>query len=251
MAFPDTHLSLICRIVATGDAASWEQFVANYWRATSRFAMRLGNLQWSDAEDVSSQVFEILYRKSLLESWLSRPEARFKTLLCTVVRNVVQNTVRSQRTAARHAAEQFRQAQDLGDPATHHDLDLFYAIWAEELLRTAVQSLMTDYHREGKGDYFRVLHGRIGERMAVKEIAEQLDLKPTDVENYLRNARKRLADRIEQLVRKEASYYTDLSELDTEFQHEWQRLADVLQQQGGLEECIRNALNSKAMGRQA
>ena len=242
MAFPETRLSLIRRIVANGDAASWEQFVANYWRATSRFAMRFGNLQWSDAEDVSSQVFEILYRKSLLESWLSRPDARFKTLLCTVVRNVVRNTVRSQRTVARHATEQIQQAKDLGDPATRQDLDLFYTIWADELLRTAVQSLMGDYHREGKGDYFRVLHGRIGERLSFNDIADQLELKPTDVENYFRHARKRLAERIEFLVRKDTSYYTDLSDLDAEFQHEWQKLADILQSQGGLEDAVRNAM---------
>src|SRR5688500_16116362 len=122
MTFPDTRLSLIRRIVANGDAASWELFVASYWRATCRFAMRLGNLQWSDAEDVASKVFEILYRKSLLESWLSRPDSQLKTLLCTVVHHVVQNTVRANQTVISHTAELIQQAHDLANPATHQDL---------------------------------------------------------------------------------------------------------------------------------
>jgi hypothetical protein len=31
---------------------------------------------------------------------------------------------------------------DLSVPATHQELDLFYSIWAEELLKSAVQSLL-------------------------------------------------------------------------------------------------------------
>jgi RNA polymerase sigma factor (sigma-70 family) len=247
MAFPETRLSLIRRVVATGDAASWDLFVANYWRPTCRFAMRIGNLQWSDAEDVASKVFETLYRKSLLESWLSQPNARFKTLLCTVVRNIVLNAVRSQRTAARHQAEQFQRAEDLGSPATNDQLNLFYDIWAEELLKAAVNSLMTDYHREGKGDYFRVLHARICEEMPVKEIAAQLDLKPTDVDNYYRHARDRLAERIRQSVRKDAASYTELTDLDDEFRHEWQLLAQLVKHQGGLEAAVRKALQQNQL----
>jgi RNA polymerase sigma factor (sigma-70 family) len=241
MTFPDTRMSLIRRVVDTGDEASWNQFVAAYWRATCRFAMRTGELQWSDAEDVASGVFEILYRKSLLDSWLSRPEARFKTLLCTVVRHVVMNAVRSNQAAARRVAVQVQHVQDLSGKPSDHDMDAFYAIWVEELLRSAVQGVMGDYHREGKGDYFRVLYGRICEQLPVKEIAEQLGLKTTDVENYFRHARKRLSDRIELLVRKDAAYYTPLTELDAEFHHEWKRLGEYFLQHGGLEEAVRKA----------
>ena len=247
MTFPETRLSLIRRIVATGDATSWDQFVASYWRAVCRFAMRLGNLQWSDAEDVASQVFEVLVRKSLLESWLARPEARFKTLLCTVVRHVVQNTVRSKQTAARHVEEQIRLALDQDAKVVYQDDDLFFAIWADELLQAAVKSVMEDYHREGKGDYFRVLHGRICEQLTIKDIAEQLELKTTEVENYYRHARTRLSDRLQRLVRLDISYYTDMKDLDAEFRREWQSLADLLQHQGGLETALRNAMSSKEL----
>ena len=243
MGFPDTRMSLIRRIVDTGDQASWNQFVATYWRAICRFAMRVGNLQWSDSEDVASSTFEILYRKSLLESWLSRPDARFKTLLCTVVRHVVMNRVRANQTIAKRVAQE---AQDLPG-VVDQDLDAFYAIWAEELLRSAVQSVMGDYHRDGKGDYFRVLYGRICEQLPVKEIAGQLELKVTDVENYFRHARKRLSDRIELLLRKDIAYYTPLPDIDAEFTHEWARLGEFLQEQGGLEEVVRHTMLSKAM----
>ena len=244
MAFPDTRLSLIRRIVATGDAAAWDEFVASYWRAVCRFAMRLGNLQWNDSEDVASQVFEALFRRSLLESWLTRPDARFKTLLCTVVRNVVQNTNRANRTAARHIDGPFDQALLQSDGVDPQD-DAFMAIWAEELLQSTVRSLMTDYHNEGKGDYYRVLHGRICEQLTTREIADQLGVKPTDVDNYYRHARQRLGERLKLRLRTDVSYYTDLADLDEEFDREWQHLAEILQRHGSLEEAIRNGVSPK------
>ncbi|WP_010584029.1 RNA polymerase sigma factor [Schlesneria paludicola] len=242
MAFPDTRFTLIQRVVVTGDAASWERFVATYWRATCRFAMQLGNLQMTDAEDVASKVFETLHRKSLLQSWLSAPNARFKTLLCTVIRNVVWNSVRSRDTTAKRSIQPFEQDVDPSAVVPQKELNLFYDVWAEELLTAAVNSLMADYHREGKGDYFRVLHARICEDLPVKDIAADLGLKTTDVDNYFRHARQRLTERLELLVRKDAASYTELADLDDEFTHEWHRLADILKQQGGLEAAVRKAM---------
>jgi hypothetical protein len=155
----------------------------------------------------------------------------------------VRNSVRSRHAAARHIGSGWQ--VDANEAASGEELDLFYAIWAEELLKTAVQSLMADYHREGKGDYFRILHTRICEEMAVKEIAAALDVKTTDVDNYYRHARQRLADRIDHLVRKDAACYTEMSDLDDEFQHERQRLSEILQRQGGLEAAVRNAMSPK------
>ena len=245
MAFPNTRMSLIRRIVVTGDAASWNQFVGGYWQATCRFAMRSGNLQWSDAEDVASKVFETLSQKSLLESWLAEPNAKFKTLLCTVIRNVVRNSVRSNQAAARHVRTDLPLETHLSSPATPLELDLFYGIWAEELIKAAVQSVLADYHREGKGDYFRVLYARICEELSVKEIAEDLAIKPTDVDNYFRHARQRLADRIDQMVSRETACYTDLADQDAEFRHERERLWEILQRQGGLEVAVQNAMRSE------
>lgn len=246
MAFPDTRLSLIRRIVATGDATSWDEFVASYWRAVCRFAMRLGNLQWTDSEDVASLVFEALFRRSLLESWLTRPEARFKTLLCTVVRHVVQNTIRANRTSARHIGTPIQQALLQTGGIDPQDEDVFLAIWAEELLHSTVRSLMTDYHIEGKGDYYRVLHSRICEQLTTREIADQLGVKPTDVDNYYRHARHRLGERLKLRLRIDISYYTDFADQDAEFCREWQNLAEILQRHGGLEEAIRNGISPKA-----
>lgn len=245
MAFPETRLSLIRRIVATGDATSWDEFVGSYWRAVCRFAMRLGNLQWTDSEDVASQVFEALYRRSLLESWLTRPDARFKTLLCTVVRNVVLNTNRANRTTARHIDGPIDETLLQTESVDPQDNDVFMAIWAEELIQSTVRTLMTDYHHEGKGDYYRVLHSRICEQLTTREIADQLGIKPTDVDNYYRHARHRLGERLKLRLRMDVSYYTDFAELDTEFEREWQNLAEILQRHGGLEEAIRNGMVPK------
>jgi hypothetical protein len=52
---------------------------------------RWGRLQWDDAEDVSSATFQVILSVWLLERWLKQPTARLRTLLCSVVRNVLSN----------------------------------------------------------------------------------------------------------------------------------------------------------------
>ena len=48
----------------------------------------------------------------------------------------------------------------------------FLAAWVEDLLQNVLQQLAKEYHAEGKGDYFRVLYGRMCERMSIAEVAE-------------------------------------------------------------------------------
>ena len=202
MAFPETRLTLIHRLVAGDSETAWQQFLADYWRPICLFAMRIGNLCWEDAEDVASQTVEVISRKDLLKRWLAKPRSQFKTLICGVVRNLVSNRVRSER-AHQQMLKQFVAESDetLGQTASPEDLSAFYGIWAEELLRNAVQTVMWNYHRTGRGDYFRVLHGRICDGLTNREIASLLGIKVTDVENYYRNVREKLTEEMESGIR--------------------------------------------------
>ncbi len=61
----------------------------DYWGPLCRFSLRYGARNLDDAEDVASQTFEVLWEKRLLVRWVSGRTAKLRTLLCSVVRNIL------------------------------------------------------------------------------------------------------------------------------------------------------------------
>ena len=85
----------------------------------------------------------------------------------------------------------------------------------------------------------RVLYSRVCEGLSVADVAQALDIKPTDVVNYFRHTRQRLSEKLEQLVRQQIGRYCPSDEADSEFTQEWQKLGRYLADHGGLEEALR------------
>src|SRR5262249_48120885 len=125
--------------------------------------------------------------------------------------------------------------------APAEQVDAFYAAWVEELLQQAVESLLAEYHREARGDYFRVLYGRLCDGMTGAEVAQALGLTQSQAENAYKHARKRLARRLEELVRDHVRRYCPAAEADDGFAAEWGQLAEFLKREGGLERAVRRA----------
>jgi RNA polymerase sigma factor (sigma-70 family) len=252
MSFPPTHSTLIRRIVSSGKEKDWQEFLADYWGCVCRFAMRRDNLKFEDAEDVASLTFEALVRNRLLARWVSDRAAKLRTLLCGVVCNVLANRARVQSGRERLVREHGgRLANRPGLPVVTslevgaEQVDAFYAAWAEEILQQAVEALLAEYHQAGKGDYFRVLYGRVCEQMTMPEIAQALNLTTSTAENYFKRARDRLAQKLQELVRNHLLHYCPEAELEAEFEAEWGRLGQYLQDHGGLEQTVRR-LNQTA-----
>jgi RNA polymerase sigma factor (sigma-70 family) len=245
MTFPQTSKTLIFRIAAESNERDWHRFLSDYWLPVCRFAQQRANLKIEDAEDVASETFEAILRNQLLHRWVSDRTSKLRTLLCTVVRHVLANRARVQK--GRHhllkenVHELLRRA-DLPTIKTMDEaaqyLDEFYAAWAEGILLQAVESLMQEDHRTGKGDYFRVLHGRVCEQMTTPQIAQALSIKKTDAENYYKAARKRLAAKLRELVHQHIRRYCDPDQLESEFESEWKQIGRYLKDHGGLEEAI-------------
>lgn len=248
MTFPTTRYTLIQRIATNSIEADWTVFLTDYWRPICRFAARWGKLSLHDAEDVASVTLETMIRNDLLVRWTQDPRARLRTLICAVVRKVLANNGRRQRTEQRHLREyviefgvQCRFEELILESIPGGEADAFYEAWAEELLQAAVEGLLDGYHSEGRGDYFRVFYGRVCEGMPVKEVAELLNLKVTDVDNFYRHARNRLETRLKELVRWHVTRYTANNVIEEEFHAEWQRLGEFLTQHGGLESALRRS----------
>jgi len=223
-------------------------FLADYWRPLCRFAVRWGRLDLLDAEDVAATTLEAILRNNLLARWTTDRRARLRTLLCSVVRRILADEARRSSRRRRRIREYVEQADcDLqltfegGEPVSTDEADAFYQAWAEELLQSAVESLLEDYHREGRGNYFRVFYGRVCENLPVRAIAASLQLKETDVDNYFRHARSRLESRLRDLVRWQVLRYSSPDQSTAEFEHEWSRLGEFLKQNGGLEDSLRSS----------
>ncbi|MHC4363521.1 MAG: RNA polymerase sigma factor [Planctomycetota bacterium] len=245
MTFPQTSKTLIFRIASESNERDWRRFLNDYWLPVCRFAQQRANLKIEDAEDVASETFEAILRNQLLHRWASDRTSKLRTLLCTVVRHVLANRARVQKGRQRLLQENVHELLRRADLPTIKtmneaapDLDEFYTAWAEGILLQAVESLMQEYHRTGKGDYFRVLHGRVCEQMTTPQIAQALSIKKTDAENYYKASRNRLAAKLRESVHQHIRRYCDPEQLESEFESEWKQIGRYLKDHGGLEEAI-------------
>jgi DNA-directed RNA polymerase specialized sigma24 family protein len=205
-------------------------------------------LSVEDAEDVASETLEAIIKGNLLARWSSDRTAKLRTLICAVVRNVLSNRARvetgRERLVHEHASEleRYLNVTDLGgDNATGETADAFYSAWVEDIVQQAVEGLLAEYNQTGKGDWFRVLYGRLCDEMPMSEIAAALKLTPAVAEGQFRQAKKRLSERLEDLVGWQVHRYSNAEEADAEFVAEWARLRDYLRDHGGLETSVRRS----------
>lgn len=252
MSFPATRHSLIQRLVITGAEEDWRQFVEDYWPPVCRFAAKWGRLQFEDAEDVGSVTFQVVITGQLLQRWLQQPTAKLRTLLCSVVRNVLSNRARIDLGRQRLLRENRELLQTLAvtaidgdDPAATETQDAFYEAWVEELVSSTLRSLHAELLESGKADQFRVLFGRVCDGMTNQEIAECLGLPLTTIENHFKRTRQRFAEQLELSVRRHVTRYCPTDDVEAEFQNEWHRLGEYLAQRGGLEEMLRQAFDGE------
>ena len=251
MSFPETRKTLIARLASEGTEADWQQFSADYWGPVVRFVGRIGRIPIDQAEDVAGELFVVLLRSPLLGRWQQQPSARLRSLLCGIARNLLSNRQRvelNRRRLLHEAAAEgvlpaiAAEASEY-EPAVH-DLDAFYRAWVDELLAETMRSVMSQFHAEGKGDYFRALYGRICEGLTAAEIGAALNSSPSIVENYLRVAKARLARALSDQVRQHVQRYSKSEDVVAEFEQEWAQLSQYLEKYGGLDEAIRQEVTS-------
>lgn len=187
----ETDETLVRSFVATGSNGDFERIVARYSERVFRLAMSVLGPQFAaEAEDVTQDVFVVVYRKV----GTFRGRSRFSTWLYRVAYNA--------------AAERRRQARLHGPPlgeepmasvaATEEQANPVAAAEAGEqqrILRRCVDELDEPYRT--------VVHLHYWMRCTVSEIASRLDVRPGTVKSYLHRARARLARSLEEQERHE------------------------------------------------
>jgi len=240
MGFPQTRLTLIERLADGGREEDWQLFLKAYWGPICGFSLRRGAANLDDAEDVASQTFEVLWENRLLVRCLSNPSPKLRTLLCGVVRKILANRHRVQTNRERLAREMAASVNE-SDGRDDEQAQTFYVAWVEDLVQRSVESMAADYYANGKGDYLRVLYGRLCERMTIAKVAEALGISSASVDNYFRHARRKLEEQLNKRVRQHVERYCGSEETEQEFALEWGQLGDYLKEHGGLEEAVSRA----------
>ena len=241
MRFPQTRLTLVQRLAAGGREEDWRAFLQDYWGPVCRFALRWGAGDPAEAEEVASQTFEVLWQNRLLARWVSKRSARLRSLFCSVVRKILANRHRTKASRQWLHGEVSEFLDQLACQEEDPPDQAFYAAWVEDLVYRAVEVLAVDYYRQGKGDYVRVLYGRLCQRQKIAEVAEALQITNASVDNYFRHARDRLSQKLEGLLRRHVARYCPAAEVESEFAEEWERLGRYLAEHGGVEEAVRAA----------
>lgn len=240
MGFPETRFTLIHRLASFNNEEDWRLFLGDYWEPVCRFALRWGARGEEEAEDIASQTFEILWTNRLLVRWVANRSAKLRTLLCAVVRKLIANRQRVEtrreelvREIVRYLDEQNQSQPEL--------VDQFYAIWADEIIRRAFESVSAEYCAEGGGNSIRVLHGRLFQKLTFAALAERLHSTVGEVDNLYRQARNRLVKALQDLLHEHVSHYCQPEEIKGEFEREWQLLHDYLDQHGGMGDAVTRA----------
>lgn len=248
MSFPDTRQTFIHRLASQQSEQDWHLFFTDYWPAVYRFALRHNRITVEDAEDIASQTFEALLKNRLLARWVSTPSSKLRTLICSVVRKVMANRARVQKGRQRRLREdrallKERPGVPVGTAldASAQEVDVFYAGWVDEMVQQAVEAILAEYFASGKGDYFRVLYGRLCEGMTMLAIAQSLEIKQSQAENFYKHARTRLTKSLEHCLRVHVERYTRGEDVETEFPSEWNQLGQFLKDHGGLERAVARA----------
>ena len=238
MSFPNTHHTLIQRLAYGGSEYDWHEFLNDYWLPLCRFSMHRGRISWHDAEEIAAKTLEVLLQKDLLKRWYNTPRAKLRTLLCSVTCRVQANHARAaSRREFVTASIDIESQTDASQDSTWEET--FYAAWVDDLLQKCLNDLVHDYHRDGKGDYVRVLYGRLCEELSIADVAEALDLQPSTVDNYYRHAKHKLAAKLRSSVQSHVMRYS--RDGLSEFESEWNALADYLSAHGGIEQAVRDA----------
>lgn len=176
-----------------------EELIRSYWKPVYFFVRRRGH-KAEPAKDLTQGFFCRLLEKGGLEGY--DPErGRFRTYLLGAVRFFLSDQASAEAALKRggewnrieldYSGAEALYAGEMIDDETPEGL--YERTWAREVLQQALEEVRVEFQAEGKEIYYRVLKEHLDPTQpSYAEVAARLDLKVTDVGNYLHRARKRL-----------------------------------------------------------
>jgi RNA polymerase sigma-70 factor (ECF subfamily) len=202
--FPETRWSQLLELRDPAHpryAEHLEKLAKQYWSPVFFYAKALGR---ADAEDLTQQFFAMLLSRRDLEK-LSPDRGSFRGFLKTALRNFVTSAARAD--AVRGAAVPIKEEADFRSPEQAFDRE-----WARGVLAEAVSRL----RRESAAVPFRIFQEHCLEETGASyaDLARRHGVSEDDVRNRLREARIRMREILEELLR---DYLAPGQDLEAEF----------------------------------
>lgn len=225
--FPSTFWTVIHK-AKQKDPAALNDLVRLYRDPVLHFVRRVHNYSPEDAEDIVQEVFAIITQERFL-SRLDECKGRFRSILCAVTNNVIRMRERARKSLkrggdARHVRisddEHSRLLEELVASHTPTPDQQFTLQWVQYLIARALDRLARDTGTGALNARCFLMHKLQGKSYG--EIARELNLKETDVTNYIHAARRKLRTFIEEMIR---AYCSSREEFEAEL-HELLTLTD-------------------------
>jgi len=188
--FPETRWSQLLELRDPSHpryAEHLERLAKQYWSPVFHYAQALSK---TDAEDLTQQFFAMLLARRDLEK-LTPERGSFRGFLKTALRHFV---LSAGRAASLRATVPLREAADLTSPELAFDRE-----WARGVLAAAVARL----RKESTPTAFEIFREYCLEESGASyaDLARRHHVSEDDVRNRLREARQRLRDILEDLLR--------------------------------------------------
>jgi len=212
--FPSTHWSVIAGARDRTDPR-WrervEQLAGLYWKPIYRHLRIRWRVDNEEAKDLTQQFFSQLVEGKYLRE-VSEARGRFRAFVKACLDNFVRQAERDAGRLKRGGGAAVLSFDTGGDeapldpPAPGEPVEATLdREWRRALVAEAVGRLREAYGKEGKGKYFEVfrridLEGAEGERARYRDVASDLRIRESDVDNWLSHARKRLFEIVREVV---------------------------------------------------
>jgi DNA-directed RNA polymerase specialized sigma24 family protein len=227
--FPTTRHSAI---VAAGSSdtqvrqRALETIVSSYWKPAYKYIRIKWQASNEDAKDLTQGFFATAIEKSYFAGY-DAAKASFQTFFRTCLDRFIANQKKAEQRLKRgaradHLSLDFALAEhELANnmPAAGLSPDeFFHREWVRSLFSLAVDTLQNRYEETGRQVRFRLfelydLQDSTGPRISYASLADDFQLKTTDVTNYLaaarRDFRKILLEKLRELTGTEAEFQTE------------------------------------------
>jgi len=226
--FPDTTLGLISRIrkIEPGEQEeAWDELCRRYWKPVYSYVRIAWAKSNEDAKDLTQAFFLWLLEGEALQRYLPDRGA-FHRYLKTVLRRFVGGEQKALKRLKRGGGVKVLRLEDdsepleeiLPDPKATDPEQAFDRAWALSVVQRAIQSIRDEFRQTGREKYFRVYEeyelAPKDDRPTYAGIAARIEIKETDVANYLYATR----EAVRQQIRSELSLsISDPRELEDEW----------------------------------
>ncbi len=209
--FLTTHWSVISKARNSEDSqeinAAMTKLCESYWFPVYAFIRSKGNSQ-TKAEDLTQSFFLHFIEKPFLNK-VSSEKGKFRTYLCTSVKNYITNTYNHDQAQKRGGGKNIISLDSVmaekwfeSESAIATDSEAYFdKQWALSVLRNVFEELKADYDSSNQSELFDALKGHIQgdhEQSSYRDIGLKLD----KTENSIKVAAHRLRSKYKKKLKK-------------------------------------------------